>query len=93
MVHYSAAQPDACSLLWPAPGVVINVSAHASMSEWEYTTINLSNLLSALEVLNDAAKDGWELVAITGNNLAYLKREVAKATPTTTRSGSRSTAK
>ena len=47
------------------------------MQQWEYEKINLSGLppkVSDLDVLNDAGRDGWELVAITANNIAYLKR-------------------
>jgi hypothetical protein len=31
---------------------------------------------SDLDVLDDAGKDGWELVGITANNVAYLRRQV-----------------
>ena len=49
------------------------------MSEWEYSRINLNEVprrTDDIDVLNDAGKDGWELVAITSNNLAFLKRQV-----------------
>ena len=49
------------------------------MPEWEYMTIDLNDLpskASEIDVLNDAGKDGWELVVITSNNIAYLKRQV-----------------
>jgi len=54
------------------------------MSEWEYVTINLSDLprdTVELDLLNEVGKDGWELVGITSNNNAYLKRAIAGATP------------
>jgi hypothetical protein len=51
------------------------------MSEWEYTIINLSDVpakILAVDVLNTAGEKGWELIAITANHIAYLKRQVAK---------------
>ena len=51
------------------------------MPEWEYTLISLNDLPfkpGVIDVLNDAGKDGWELVAITSNNIAYLKRQIAE---------------
>jgi Domain of unknown function (DUF4177) len=50
------------------------------MPQWEYRAIHLSGLPQdkKFDVLNDAGADGWELVGITTNNIAYLKREVAK---------------
>jgi len=60
------------------------------MPEWEYRTLDLNDLprkMEALDVLNDAGEKGWELVIITPNQIAYLKRQVAKrrarSTPTT----------
>ena len=53
------------------------------MPEWEYTKIDLNDLpskASVIDVLNDAGKDGWELVLITSNNIAYLKRQIKKST-------------
>jgi hypothetical protein len=53
------------------------------MPEWEYRTINLSDLppkTSELDLLREAGEDGWELVTITPNNIAYLKRQVRKPT-------------
>ena len=52
------------------------------MTEWEYRKIELNQHRprgDALDMLNDAGKDGWELIGITGNNVAYLKRESADA--------------
>jgi len=49
------------------------------MPEWKYRKIDL-NLHrpqgDELELLNAAGADGWELVGISSNNMAYLKREV-----------------
>jgi hypothetical protein len=63
------------------------------MLQWEYSKRDLSEVPSKLDdidLLNDAGRDGWELVGITANNIAYLKRPVAGAAaapepPTVTR--------
>ena len=47
------------------------------MPKWEYLTINLRDLpitTQASDMLNEVGKEGWELVAITGNGVAYFKR-------------------
>jgi hypothetical protein len=47
------------------------------MPRWEYSKIDLNNAPvrgSEIDLLDDAGRDGWELVRITDNNLAYLKR-------------------
>jgi hypothetical protein len=59
--------------------------------EWEYRKIDLSQQQprsDELALLNAAGADGWELVAITANNVAYLKRPIAETAPegVTTRS-------
>ena len=49
------------------------------MPQWEYSKIDLNNVpvkSSELDTLDDAGKDGWELVGITANNCAYLKRPI-----------------
>jgi hypothetical protein len=49
------------------------------MSLWEYDKIDLNSLprkTDDLDVLNDAGKEGWELVIITGNNIAFVKGPV-----------------
>ena len=54
------------------------------MPQWEYSKIDLNNVptkSSDLDTLDDAGKDGWELVSITANNFAYLKRPVEDAAP------------
>jgi hypothetical protein len=45
---------------------------------WQYRKINLNEVprrSDEVDVLCDAGEDGWELVTITANNFAYLKRE------------------
>jgi hypothetical protein len=47
------------------------------MRNWEYCAIHLCDLprgSDELDLLNDAGAEGWELVTITTNNVAYLKR-------------------
>jgi hypothetical protein len=49
------------------------------MTQWEYAKVDLNNVpsnTSDLDLLNDAGKEGWELVTVTVNNFAVLKREV-----------------
>ena len=49
------------------------------MLEWEYSRINLNEVprrTDDVDILNDAGKEGWELVTITTNNIAFLKRQI-----------------
>jgi hypothetical protein len=51
------------------------------MPEWEYRKIDLGDLArntSDLDLLDKAGEDGWELVVITSNNIAYFKRQIRK---------------
>jgi len=57
--------------------------------EWEYSKINLNDLprkTEDIDLLNDAGAEGWEVVAITSHGIAYLKRQVASAASTRSRS-------
>jgi hypothetical protein len=52
------------------------------MQQWEYIRIDLSSASARrgdIDILTSAGNEGWELVAITVNNIAYLKRPVATA--------------
>jgi len=59
------------------------------MPEFEYEKINLNYIPRGgddIDLLDKLGEDGWELVAITANNIAYLKRQVAYAKKPRTRS-------
>jgi hypothetical protein len=50
------------------------------MPQWEYQKLDLNDAprgADEIVILNDAGRDGWELVAITPNNVAIFKRQVA----------------
>jgi hypothetical protein len=54
------------------------------MSEWEYRKIDLNDpprKATDLDLLEKAGEDGWELVVITANSTAYLKRPIAEQRP------------
>jgi hypothetical protein len=58
-----------------------------TVSEWEYRKIDLNQhrpQYDELDLLNAAGADGWELVGITSNNFAYLKRELEELAPAPT---------
>ena len=49
------------------------------MVRWEYLTLDLANLpgrIDEIDVLNDAGEEGWELIAIMTNKVAYLRRPI-----------------
>jgi hypothetical protein len=51
------------------------------MRQWEYLRLDLNEAPrrgGETATLNTAGKEGWELVAVTGNGVAILKREVAE---------------
>jgi hypothetical protein len=54
------------------------------MPEWEYRKIDLGDVprnTSDLDLLDKAGEEGWELVVITSNNIAYFKRQIRKQSP------------
>jgi hypothetical protein len=66
------------------------------VTEWEYRKIALNQLspkTADVDVLNDAGDEGWELVAILPNNIAYLKRQVGDSVPEATARGATSSPK
>ena len=59
------------------------------MPAFEYEKINLNYISRSgddIDLLDELGEDGWELVAITANNIAYLKRQVGHARRPRTRS-------
>jgi hypothetical protein len=49
------------------------------MREWEYLKLDLNYTQrrgDPISALNKAGSDGWELVAVAGNGIATLKREI-----------------
>jgi hypothetical protein len=47
------------------------------MMTWRYMTIDLAHLttgVGTVDQLNGAGAEGWELVAVTQNGIAYLRR-------------------
>lgn len=64
------------------------------MTQWEYRKIDLSNVprkVDDVDLLTDAGRDGWELVGITSNNIAYFKRQLEEPeAPPTPRRGAAS---
>jgi hypothetical protein len=54
------------------------------MAEWEYRKISLSDSPrrgDEIDLLNDAGREGWELVGISINSVAYLKRQSGEPPP------------
>jgi hypothetical protein len=52
------------------------------MPQWEYSKRDLGQVpakIDDIDLLNEAGREGWELVGITANNIAYLKRQVGGA--------------
>jgi hypothetical protein len=67
------------------------------MRQWEYHKIDLNDLprrTNDMDLLNDAGRNGWELVILSQNAIAYLKRPTTLTTageaktPTTSKRGS-----
>jgi hypothetical protein len=53
-----------------------------------YRNFDLPRGTDEIDVLNDAGEEGWELVAIAANNVAYLKRQIARPVTPSARSPS-----
>jgi hypothetical protein len=67
-----------------------------AVTEWEYRKIDLNQLLrktDEIDLLCDAGEEGWELVAILANNVAYLKRQAGESVPEVTARGAASSPK
>jgi len=51
------------------------------MAAWEYRKIDLNDPpreATDLDLLDKAGADKWELIVITVNSIAYMKRPIAK---------------
>jgi hypothetical protein len=51
------------------------------MAEWEYRKIDLNDpprKATDLDLLEKAGAENWELVVITPNSIAYLRRPITK---------------
>jgi hypothetical protein len=51
------------------------------MRQWEYLRLDLNDAPrrgDETNLLNTAGKAGWELVGVTSNGIALLKREVSQ---------------
>jgi len=58
------------------------------MHEWGYSKLDLNELprkTNEIDLLNNAGAAGWEVVTITANEIAYLKRQVGRAPVRATR--------
>jgi hypothetical protein len=63
---------------------------------WEYCQVDLNDLprkTREVDLLNEVGEQGWELVAILHNHVAYLKRLATPAKPPRSPRTSRSAAK
>ena len=54
------------------------------MAQWEYCKVDLGTTAPGstdVALLNDLGQEGWELVYITPNSIAYLKRQHLASVP------------
>jgi hypothetical protein len=59
--------------------------------QWEYRKLSLNEVPRRtldIDLLNDVGHDGWELVCVLDNGVAFLKREVPLSQPEPRRSRS-----
>lgn len=59
-----------------------SASGDMPVSEWEYRKIALNQAVhksDEVDLLNAAGLDGWELIALLPNHMAYLKREAGRS--------------
>ena len=58
---------------------VIRGNGLVQFVQWQYRTVDLNDLpprACELDLLNAAGEVGWELVSITDNRIAFLKRQI-----------------
>lgn len=75
--------PEVCTRAPRQVAGVFNLELN-QMSEWEYRKIDLNDPpreKSDLDLLDNAGDEGWELITITVNSIAYLKRPITKPRP------------
>jgi hypothetical protein len=51
------------------------------MSEWEYLKLDLNSVSPRgddIRLLNRAGSEGWELVSVTQQGIAFLKRAISE---------------
>jgi hypothetical protein len=51
------------------------------MLKWDYLKVDINHPLhkaTDVDLLGKAGGEGWELVVITANSIAYLKRPISK---------------
>jgi hypothetical protein len=64
-------------MCWNIGSVVLHPRRALAMPQWQYSTVNLDDPNdSRCDLLNKLGADGWELVVIAPNNIAYLKRQI-----------------
>jgi hypothetical protein len=54
------------------------------MPQWEHRKIDLNNVprkADDIDLLNEAGDQGWELVTISTNSIAYFKRQLEDPAP------------
>jgi hypothetical protein len=70
---------SAFPLLGSAPEHPYSEEMAVQFLQWQYRTVDLNDLpprVRELDILNAAGNVGWELVVITANRIAFLKRQI-----------------